>query len=223
MAIVKEKARLRARLVGLYPGTQGFLQERLDALAAKLKATDESTDEDIDQELTAMNDGGLHTFEEIKKADDRHRNELNKAKSQKPKTEDQPAPEEPPVSSDPVIAAMQKQMADLTKLLADKDAKEAKDSLATKFKADERLKNVPKSWLKNAVPATEEEYEEAVENLANEFKEFATANKLDTLAVNDTPPAGQAPQRGTKPQATDEEVDAALSGLLPGIATKKSN
>ena len=220
MAIVKEKARLRARLVGLYPGTQGFLQERLDALAAKLKATDESTEEEIDQELTALNDSGFQTFEEIKRADDKHRNEINKLK---PKPEDTPAPEEQPVSTDPVIAAMQKQMADMAKLLADKDAKEAKNNLAAKFKADPRLKGVPASWLKNTVPASEEEYEEAVENLAKEFKDFATENKLDTLAVNDTPPAGAAPQKGAKPQATDEEVDAALSGLLPGIAAKKSN
>ena len=220
MAIVKEKARLRARLVGLYPGTQGFLQERLDALAAKLKATDESTEEEIDQELTALNDSGFQTFEEIKRADDKHRNEINKLKL---KPEDTPAPEEQPVSTDPVIAAMQKQMADMAKLLADKDAKEAKNNLAAKFKADPRLKGVPASWLKNTVPASEEEYEEAVENLAKEFKDFATENKLDTLAVNDTPPAGAAPQKGAKPQATDEEVDAALSGLLPGIAAKKSN
>lgn len=222
MAIVKEKARLRARLVGLYPGTQGFLQERLDALAAKLKATDESTEEEIDQELKTLNDSGFQTFEEIKRADDKHRNEINKLKP-KPKPEDTPAPEEQPVSTDPVIAAMQKQMADMAKLLADKDAKEAKNNLAAKFKADPRLKGVPASWLKHTVPASEEEYEEAVENLAKEFKDFATENKLDTLAVNDTPPAGAAPQKGAKPQATDEEVDAALSGLLPGIAAKKSN
>lgn len=222
MAIVKEKARLRARLVGLYPGTQGFLQERLDALAAKLKATDESTEEEIDQELKTLNDSGFQTFEEIKRADDKHRNELNKLKP-KPETKDTPAPEEQPVSTDPVIAAMQKQMADLTKLLADKDAKEAQSNLATKFKADPRLKGVPASWLKNTVPASEEEYEEAVEGLAQEYKDFATLHKLDTLEVNDTPPAGAAPQKGAKPQATDEEVDAALSGLLPGIAAKKSN
>lgn len=209
---VKDKARLRARLVGLYPTTQGFLQERLDALAAKLKATDDSTDEEIETELSAINDSGFQTFEEIKKADDKHRNEINKLKKpvEPPKEED---PKEDPVSTDPAVAAMQKKMQELMDKLEEKEKNESLASLSEKFKNDERLKGVPASWVRNNMPKSSEDFETAVEKLVEEYGEFATEHKLSAFG-KDAPPAGTPPKTGEKEQVSMEDAKNIVGGLL---------
>lgn len=211
---VKDKARLRARLNGLYPATTGFLQQRLDALAAKLKATDDSTDEDIDAELTALNDSGFQTFEEIKVADDRHRNEVNRLK--KPETPKPVETEPEPTTTDPVILQMQKQMKALQDKLDEKDAAESKRTIADRFSADPRLKGVPASWVKNNLPSTEDEFETKMEGLVKEYGEFAAEHKLAAFG-NDAPPAAKPGEKGAKPQATKEEADALAASLLPNI------
>lgn len=208
---VQDKARVRARLVGLYPTVAGFTTERLDVLAAKLKATDESTDEEIDTEITAINDNGMFTFEQIKKEDDRVRNEISKAK--KPvvtpdKTDDKPNPDETPNE------ALIREFKELKEKLAKKEQQEQAQSLAAKFKADERLKNVPASWVKNNIPQSEEDYETAVTAVTEEFKQFAAENKLETYTKDETPPAGAAPRRGEKEQVSMDDAKNLVAGML---------
>lgn len=205
---VQDKARVRTRLVGLYPTVAGFTSERLDALAAKLKATDESTDEDIDTELTSINDNGMFTFEQIKKEDDRVRNEIAKAKkpaAASTKTEDDP--DETPNE------ALMREFRELKESIAQKDAQEQKQSLANKFKADARLKNVPASWIKNNIPQSEEDYETAVESLSKDFSDFATENKLETF-TNDAPPAGAGKKQGEKEQVSMDDAKNIAASLL---------
>lgn len=206
---VQDKARVRARLVGLYPTVAGFTTERLDALAAKLKATDDSTDDEIDTEITAINDNGMFTFEQIKKEDDRVRNELSKVK--KPttveKTKDEPNPDETPSE------AILRELKELKEKFALKEEQEQKQSLASKFKADERLKNVPASWIKNNIPQSEEAYEDAVTAVSEEFKQFATENKLETFK-NDTPPAATVARRGEKEQVSVEDAGKLAASML---------
>lgn len=206
---VQDKARVRTRLVGLYPTVAGFTTERLDALAAKLKATDDSTDEEIDTEITSINDNGMFSFEQIKKEDDRVRNELSKVK--KPvtveKTKDEPNPDETPSE------AILRELKELKEKFALKEEQEQKQSLASKFKADERLKNVPASWIKNNIPQSEETYEDAVTAVSEEFKQFATENKLETF-TKDAPPAATAARRGEKEQVSVEDAGKLAASML---------
>lgn len=214
---VKDTARVRTRLVGLFPKASGFKKERLDALAAKLKATDDSTDEEIDTELTAINDSGFQTFEQIKIEDDRIATELAKAKKpvETPKPESKTDDDEP-LSSDPVIAAMQKQMKELNAKLAEKEAKENLASLSSRFSSDERLKGIPASWVRNNTPKTEEEFETAVEGLVKEYGEFATEHKL-TAFGKDAPPVGQRTPKGEAAQISKDEAKEIVGNLLGNI------
>lgn len=216
---IKDKARLRARLTELYPKASRLKAERLDAMAAKLKCTDESTDEEIDEELTLINDNGLNTFEEIVIEDDRVANLLKKKRPRintpkSPETTD-PDEEEDPSDATP-YAKLEKQIKELADKLAQKEAQEQKRNLAERFSSDPRLKNVPKSWIKNNIPASEEDFEEAIEALVEDYKEFATEHKLGTYG-GDTPRAAAASQGGKTAEVSKEEADKLASQLLGNI------
>ena len=218
---VKDKARVRKRLSALFPKAVGLTNERLDALAAKLNATDESTDEEIDTELTERNDNGFMTFEEMKVEDDRIRVEM--AKLKKPaapnKTvEQEEEGEETEPSTNPVYAKLEKQLAELAQKLEAKEAQEAHQSLANRFKADERLKGIPAWMVDPVVPKTEEEFETAVETLSENYKQFATDNKLEAFG-NDTPESSTARRKaGEVKEASKEETTELASKLLRGFA-----
>lgn len=217
---VKDKARVRKRLSALFPKAVGLTNERLDALAAKLNATDESTDEEIDTELTERNDNGFMTFEEMKVEDDRIRVEM--AKLKKPaapkKTVDQEEEEEEVETSNPALTKLEKQLAELAQKLADKEEKEARQTLANRFKADERLKGIPAWMVDPVVPKTEEEFETAVETLSENYKQFATDNKLEAFG-NDMPASSTARRKaGEVKEASKEETTELASKLLRGFA-----
>lgn len=216
---VKDKVRLRKILEGLYPSVAGFSNERLDVLAARLESTDESADEEISTELTTINDTSFQTFEQIKKEDDRVRNlegKLNKVKNaRRPiKTQDGEDPSDEDPSDEDPVAKVLKEMAELKATLAEKEAQEKRQSLANRFKQDERLKGIPSFLVNRAVPTSEDEYDEAVETLAAEFKEFATEHKLESFG-KDAPPAGKAPKFGGKVEISKDEADK-LAGRLLG-------
>ena len=217
---VKDKARVRKRLSALFPKAVGLTNERLDALAAKLNATDESTDEEIDTELTERNDNGFMTFEEMKVEDDRIRVEM--AKLKKPaapkKTVDQEEEEEEVETSNPTLTKLEKQLAELAQKLADKEEKEARQTLANRFKSDERLKGIPAWMVDPVVPKSEEEFETAVETLSENYKQFATDNKLEAFG-NDMPTSSTARRKaGEVKEASKEEATDLASKLLRGFA-----
>lgn len=211
--MVKDTTRVRARLEALLPKAAGLSKERIDALAAKLKVTDDSTDEELDAELQQINDSGFHTFEEIKIEDDRIRTELAKAK--KPATT---PPAKPPVEEehqdegDSGDSALEKRLKALEEQLAKKEAEEQRRSLADRFMADERLKGIPEWMVRKSIPSSEEEFEATVTELADNYKAFATENKLATFG-KDTPPAGTPPKKEPA-QVSDEEAKKITSRLL---------
>lgn len=211
--MVKDKARVRARLSALFPKASRLKNERLDALAAKLKATDDSTDEEIDEELQAINDAGFQTFEEIVKDDDKVDNALKnprkKPETRKTEIDDEPNDDE----NNPLL----KRLAALEQTLAQRDEQDKLSALHTKFKSDERLKGVPASWVKNNLPKSEEDFESAIEGLVADYKEFATQYKLEELEGSEdtTPPAAQKKKAGAVEEITDEEA-AQIAGSLLG-------
>lgn len=207
---ITNKARLRARLTELFPKASRLKAERLDALAAKLQSTDESTDEEVDNELTTINDSGFNTFEEIVVEDDRVANLLKKRpRIQKPETKKE---EEDQDDAEP-LTPLEKRLKELEYKLAQKEEQEARQNLANKFKSDKRLKNVPASWVKNNLPASEDDYESNVEALVEEFQQFSVDHKLQTFG-GDTPPAGGKPKGGKVEEVSKEEADAVVSSLL---------
>lgn len=207
--MVKDRARVRARVAALFPKAGHLSQKRIDAIADRLESTDESTDEEIDAELTEINNKGVDSLEDIAKNDDRIATlEKKSKKSEDPKKEE----EEPEDDKDPV-AKLTKQVAALAAQLEKQESEKSKQSLAERFKKDDRLKGIPEFMLKRSVPADEDSYEEAVASLSEEYKAFATEQKLPAFG-NDAPPAGEGGGRGTKKEASDAEVDDIANKLF---------
>lgn len=229
---VKDKARVRTLLSAKWPKAARLNNARLDAFAAKLDATDDSSDEDITTELEAINK--YTPFEEIVVADDKVANDLiqakkkaeeaagkgkGKAKTVEPDEDEDEEPEEVPTSPEgKLLLKMAKRMESLESKLQEKEAKEAQDGLATKFAKDERLKGVPAIWLKNATPKSEEDYEEAVTTLADEYKTYAEENKIESYG-KDTPVSGTGggAAAGKVTEVKKEEADEIAQGLLNGM------
>lgn len=210
--MVKDKARVRARIAALYPKAAHMAQKRIDAIADRLEATDDSTDEEIDTELETINNSGLATFEDIVRTDDQL------AAAQKKK--DEPKKEDPKKEEDDKLdptdpAAILKRMENLEKQLAAEKEKNTKEALTTRFKNDPRLKDVPAFMLNRAVPQTEEEFEDVVTSLSEEYKAFAIQNNISKID-NDAPPAGErkTTKKDTVKEASDAEVDKIADFIL---------
>lgn len=210
--MVKDKARVRARIAALFPKAAHMAQKRIDAIADRLEATDDSTDEEIDTELETINDSGLATFEDIVRTDDQL------AAAQKKK--DEPKKEDPKKEEDDKLdptdpAAILKRMENLEKQLAAEKEKNTKEALTTRFKNDPRLKDVPAFMLNRAVPQSEEEFEDVVTSLSEEYKAFAIQNNISKID-NDAPPAGdgKGPKKDTVKEASDTEVDKIADFIL---------
>lgn len=210
--MVKDKARVRARIAALFPKAAHMAQKRIDAIADRLEATDDSTDEEIDTELETINDSGLATFEDIVRTDDQL------AAAQKKK--DEPKKEDPKKEEDDKLdptdpAAILKRMENLEKQLAAEKEKNTKEALTTRFKNDPRLKDVPAFMLNRAVPQSEEEFEDVVTSLSEEYKAFAIQNNISKID-NDAPPAGdgKTPKKDTVKEASDTEVDKIADYIL---------
>lgn len=210
--MVKDKARVRARIAALFPKAAHMAQKRIDAIADRLEATDDSTDEEIDTELETINNSGLATFEDIVRTDDQL------AAAQKKK--DEPKKEDPKKEEDDKLdptdpAAILKRMENLEKQLAAEKEKNTKEALTTRFKNDPRLKDVPAFMLNRAVPQSEEEFEDVVTSLSEEYKAFAIQNNISKID-NDAPPAGdgKGPKKDTVKEASDTEVDKIADFIL---------
>lgn len=210
--MVKDKARVRARIAALFPKAAHMAQKRIDAIADRLEATDDSTDEEIDTELETINNSGLATFEDIVRTDDQL------AAAQKKK--DEPKKVEPKKEEDDKLdptdpAAILKRMENLEKQLAAEKEKNTKEALTTRFKNDPRLKDVPAFMLNRAVPQSEEEFEDVVTSLSEEYKTFAIQNNISKID-NDAPPAGdgKTPKKDTVKEASDAEVDKIADFIL---------
>lgn len=204
MAIEKEKVITRYK--SLF-GSVGLSQTRLDEISAKLalKMADDANDEDIDSRLNEMND--LYPFAEIKKNDDRALNDKNNPNRKSAETPKEEVKTETK-TDDPVLALLQEMKGEIASLKAEK----LHESLETKFRKDERLKGVPEFMLQMGAPKSEDEYEDKVNTLATNFKEFAEKAKIQEFGGDRTPNGTPPKQTGEVKQKTAEELkDLALS------------
>lgn len=85
-------------------------------------------------------------------------------------------------------------------------AKQA-ETLADRFKKDERLKGIPDFMLRRAIPQKEEDFDTAVTELATEYQAFAEQNKLAGFG-GDVPPGSRAGGAGSQSGKVDPDIVA---------------
>lgn len=212
--MVKDKARVRARIAALFPKAAHMAQKRIDAIADRLEATDDSTDDDIDEELTTINDSGIATFEEIVRTDDQLAASQKKKEPKKQVKQEEFEEDQDDLDDADLPPAVRKRLEKLENLIQQAEQKSSKEALTAKFKNDPRLKDVPAFMLNRSIPASEEDFEDAVTSLSEEYKEFAIQHNLSTID-NDAPPAGDTKpgKKNVVKEASDDEI-AKLTGHI---------
>lgn len=206
-----EKGKVKAALDAKFKG-KSVSKELKDSLAARWADKIEN-DEGID---TYINDREDDILDAAKEADRRATAAAEKAKKEaadavtgKPKPEPNAEPQ-----SDPDMPAWAKQLLDANKTLTEKvsafEASKSAESIAERFRKEERLKGIPEMMFKGRVPKSEEEYDAAVEELSKDYQDFATTNKVQRLGA-DSP--GKATTTGGDPKATDEQVNRMLDRM----------
>lgn len=220
-----EKTRIKERFKILFPKIN-LSATRLDAIAAKLSQIpeDDADDEAVDQTITEYDESAVVSFEEIAKHDDKVRSLETRLKKgtpkeepNKPKTKEDPADPDLDEEADmtPAMKLMFKQMKVMSEQITSMQAEKTKASIADKFKADERLKGVPEFMFKGRIPASDDDYETAVEELIGDFKPWAEKVKLEAFNGEDTPTEskGGGSKANTVKQASDKEVEELIENL----------
>lgn len=177
MAVSQDK--IKERLRALFPKAN-LSKQRLDAIAAKLatKPEDDATDDQVDEIINDYNE--VIDFEQIARDDDR----IRTLEARKPKPTPKPEVEEDPTDDDtPAWAkALQQEIASLK-------AERTQETIAQRFNSDPRVKDIPEFIRKGYVPTGDDDFEDKVTELSNEYKVFAEKNKLQSYP-NDVPPNG---------------------------------
>lgn len=217
MAVSAEKVKVRIR--AMFPKTN-LTTKRLDEISAKLgaKIEDNADEAAIDAAVTDFNENSILTIEEIAKNDDRIASLTKKAvEPPKPKTE--PKSEEDKKDEDPlslVLSELKATRAEIANLKAENQQK----SIEERFKADERLKNVPAAMLKGRIPKDEDSFEDSVTELVSDWQEISGHTKTEATkakigAFRETKPvAGGGGAAGETQQASQEEADAIAKQLV---------
>ncbi|TXK52382.1 hypothetical protein FVR03_01310 [Pontibacter qinzhouensis] len=160
------------------------------------------TDENIDAYIEDREDILIEASSE---ADRRATEAATKAKGDTTKKDPDtpptvPAPEPPKTDDTPAWAKAL--MQEVQTLKAEKQAQ----TVQQKVLSDERLKTVPKSYLKGRpLPTSEDEVDSWIEATTTDYKEFAQEMKLQNFG-NDTPPSGSGSPTGKV--ASKAEIEA---------------
>ena len=217
MAVPKEKVLpiLKEKLKGKgYPKT--FIEKASERYAGKI-----DTEEDIEEYLTEKVED---LIEADKEADRRATAATNKAKADAAKAitgksdDDQEAEI---TEDDPTMPAWAKEMVKQNKALSDKllgiETAKSAETIATRFKAHEKLKNVPEFGFKGRIPKTEEEFEDAVNELAEDFKAYKPAP-----VSTDRPRIGGAGVHVSNAGEASKEVPAAIKAFTAQLNKQSS-
>ena len=94
-------------------------------------------------------------------------------------------------------------------------SQKVQESIADRFAKDERLKDINPVFFKGRIPTTEDDFESAVTEIANDFRTFADASKLNVLGKDN--PAGQSAGggKGRGKLASQAELDEVYSKINP--------
>lgn len=195
-------------------GTIGLSSSRLDEISAKLaaKLNDDSTDEQIDERLDELNE--IYPFSEIKKNDDRATNDKknpNRQSAKKDVSADENQKSEEDDKNDPMSLVL-KELKDMKDKISAFESEKKQQSIADRFKKDERLKGIPEFVLKRSIPTSEEDYEDSVIELANEYKSFAEKEKLSSYG-KDIPGSGKSNSKGDSKKISPEEAKKVVENM----------
>lgn len=189
MAVEKDKvvAVLKAKLKGK-SHTKTFIESVAKRYADKIENED-GIDEYVDDRLDDLIEAGAEADRRAAAAAKKAKEDAAKAISgDDTKTEDPEPIDDPtmPTWAKTLIKQNQELAATVTKLQAEKHT----ETITDRFKKDERLKGIPEFAFKGRIPTSEEDFENAVTELANDFKPFIEQNKGNGGFGSDTPKFG---------------------------------
>lgn len=210
-----EKGKVKAALDAKFKG-KSVSKELKDSLAARWadKIEDEAG---IDAYINEREDDILDA---AKEADRRATAAAEKAKKEAADAvtggkKDEPATDPIPDGAPDWFKAWMSKDAEEKKALADKlsafEQQKSAESIADRFKKDERLKDVPELFYKGRIPKTDEEFEAVVTEVADDYKAFADTHKLSKLG-KDTPPGAASGGAGAQ-KVSDEQVGRLLDTM----------
>jgi hypothetical protein len=213
------KVQIIARLKALFPGIN-LSNARLDAIADKLKITEES---EIDAKLNELNE--VFPFADVARQDDRIRNLDNN-----PKPTDPPKPANPPatppaVPDDATMPPWAKALLEQNKTLVDKvNAIETGKTVDTrKSQLEAVLKDAPEAFKKTVMKAfdrmkfdKEEDFTSYLDEVKTDSAEYVQQEANTSLGQNRRPivPTGG----GSGKTASKEEVADVMKVLMPNAA-----
>lgn len=199
-----EKGKVRAALDVLFTG-KSVSKELKEKYAARW-ANKIETDEQIEEFVKDREDDVLDASKE---ADTRATAAANKARQEAasaaagktPETEDNNIPDGAPDWFKAYLAKDAEEKKALKEQLGAFESKQKAETLADRFKKDERLKGVPEFMMKGYIPQSEDEFENSVIELSTKYSEHAKDYKLAGFG-SDTPSGRGSDKSGSnKPDA----------------------
>jgi hypothetical protein len=185
-------------------------KEKLATLWADKIADDDGIGEYLEDRKDIILEAAKDKDSSVSTAVQKARQEAADAVTGTKKTDDPAQPVDDPEMPAWAKALMTQQQQIAEKVNGFESARSA-ESIAERFKKDERLKGVPEFLLKRAIPQKEEDFEAAVTELATEYKTFATEHKLAAFG-GDKPAAGAAGAAGgSNKEASKEDLDAVVN------------
>lgn len=181
MALPKEK--VKARLTAKYPGVN-LSNKRVAALADKLKLEQDADDSLIDEKLDELND--VYPFSDLAKNDDRLATLEKKEKEKKVDTED-PKKEDKETDQTDLEKVLGKVLAPLLSKIEALEAGKTTDTRTTQLNdvlkdTDEKFKSLILSGYKRAKFDSAEAFEEYLEEVKTQTKDFIQADADEKLS-----------------------------------------
>jgi len=209
-----EKGKVLAAIEAKFKGkslTKNFKENLATKWADKIE-NDEGIDAYIEDREDTILEASNEADRRATQAAQRARQEAaDAAAGKKPGEEDKSktptVPEDAPEWAKALVNQMTQQNQKLQEEISAFKTARQTESLADRFKKDERLKGIPEFALKGYIPTKEEDFETAVTSLATEYGEFAKTNKLGSFG-KDAPPAPPAGGGGKQDEKPDPAVEA---------------
>lgn len=121
----------------------------------------------------------------------------------------------------PYVKVMMKQMQGMTKTIEGLQAEKTVQSLTERFLKDERLKGLDAKLLKGRYPKTEEDFENAVTEAAEDLKDFIKEGGNEQPGANGTPLTGVPIQTRLGSAIGDRPVHTPVKASTPASAAKE--
>lgn len=206
MAVDKDKvmSKLNEKLKGRSV-TKDYKTKLAEKWAAKIE-TDDDIESYIDDRTDDILEAAAEADRRAKSAADKAKEEAAKAvKGETPKSEEKV---EYPDMPD-YMKAFMKNVDDLKSEIGTLKAEKSQQSLADKFKSDERFKNIPESMMKRYIPSKEEDFEANATELAETWKSL----DVQTKGFGSDKPNASGKKITGDGEPSKENVDAVMANL----------